>query len=246
MVFLRRRCHRVAQTSIPIKRQRVGQQRRRDPRWVAQVLNRDWLLLRRLLLALAAQVLWRLWSSTTQLHTRSTCRYFCRWLATCSRVTPCTSIIVSIVLGMALSMPSCSTASTKRACRSGVHTKRVARFGGGGAWLPSLLVLAGRAELLGCVAACAAVLQSARRVVVAAWDSSKSSSTAVLLHSCTSALHGDTERRRLLRVGKPMMMVRDVDAARAPPRELRGATRTPPHVPEPLFMPCQTVPPKQP
>ena len=51
-------------------------------------------------------------------------RYFCRWLATFSRVKPSTFMSCMMVLGTAFFTPRCVTASTKRLCSAGVHTKR--------------------------------------------------------------------------------------------------------------------------
>ncbi|OQU78010.1 LOW QUALITY PROTEIN: hypothetical protein SORBI_3009G137401 [Sorghum bicolor] len=51
-------------------------------------------------------------------------RYFWRWDATFSRVRPSTLISCIMVLGTAFLMPRCATASTKRLCSCGVHTRR--------------------------------------------------------------------------------------------------------------------------
>mmetsp|Transcript_9722 Transcript_9722/g.24021 ORF Transcript_9722/g.24021 Transcript_9722/m.24021 type:complete len:210 (+) Transcript_9722:869-1498(+) len=51
-------------------------------------------------------------------------RYFCRWLATFSRDRPSTFISCMMVLGTALLLPRCDTASTKRLCSGGVQTSR--------------------------------------------------------------------------------------------------------------------------
>ena len=51
-------------------------------------------------------------------------RYFCRWLATFSRVSPSTFMSCMMVLGTAFFTPRCVTASTKRLCSAGVQTSR--------------------------------------------------------------------------------------------------------------------------
>ena len=51
-------------------------------------------------------------------------RYFCRWLATFSRVKPSTFMSCMMVLGTACFTPRCVTASTKRLCSAGVQTSR--------------------------------------------------------------------------------------------------------------------------
>lgn len=60
---------------------------------------------------------------------RSPARYFCRWLATFSRVRDGTPMRAMICFGAALSTPSSATAASKQACRSGVQTRRGRRGG---------------------------------------------------------------------------------------------------------------------
>mmetsp|Transcript_19559 Transcript_19559/g.58019 ORF Transcript_19559/g.58019 Transcript_19559/m.58019 type:complete len:223 (+) Transcript_19559:1739-2407(+) len=51
-------------------------------------------------------------------------RYFCRWLATFSRVIPSTFSICKMALGTAVLTPSWLTTCTKRLCSSSVQMKR--------------------------------------------------------------------------------------------------------------------------
>ena len=50
--------------------------------------------------------------------------YFCRWLATFSRVIPSTFMSCKMVFGTAFLIPRWFTAFMKRMCSSGVHTSR--------------------------------------------------------------------------------------------------------------------------